>query len=165
MPLVLPATTYDKTKALKARKLIVIFTPTGGAAVNFIGKLADLKGETTVIDSKFPGSDGINRAVDHMATEGVESIVIKDLEDVETVLTAVGGLTGLKFGTAEAFFIDPHDAALKVRYATDVFPCCMQRAGNIEVGGGWSKNPTLEFLSEKAGPITFTPNATITLAP
>jgi len=131
-----------------------------GVPVNIIGKLAEIKADTTVVDSKFTDSEGIARAVDHLAIEGVESITLKDMEDFDTVLDLLGGLSGLKKGSAQAFFVDPNDQPNKCRLVTDVFPCAAQRGGNVSTEG-FAKNPTLEFLSEKLGKITFSKNADI----
>jgi hypothetical protein len=136
---------------------------TTGTPVNIIGKLSEIKGDTTVVTSKFTDAAGMARDIDHLATEGVESITLKDMEDVDTVLDFMGGVSGLVKGAAQAFFIDPADVPGKVRLLSEVFPCAVQRAGNISTEA-FAKNPTLEFLSEKLGKIDFQKNADVTPA-
>ncbi len=140
----------------------VVAGSSGGVPVNIIGKLGRKKGQTTVVASSFPDAEGINRDIDHLATEGKESVVFRDMEDYDTVIALMGGLTGLLTGgTVQIFICQPGDAVGKVRYLSDAFPCCVQRDGDIDVGDGYSKNPTLEFISEKLGKITWTPNADV----
>lgn len=132
-----------------------------GVPVNYIGKLAEIKGDTTVSDSKFPGQDGVSRPVDHTATEAVESITLKDMEDVETVIASMSGkITGITKGTAQAFFVTPADPVGTCRAVSDVFACARQRGGNISTEG-FAKNPTLEFLAEEADGMTLRFNQTV----
>lgn len=132
-----------------------------GVPINYLGKLGEIKGDTTNQDSKFPGSDGVSRSVDHIATEAVESITLKDMEDVETVVASMNGkITGITKGTAQAFFITPDDPVGTCRAVTDVFACARQRGGNISTEG-FAKNPTLEFLGEEADGITLRFNQTV----
>lgn len=159
---VLPTTAFDKTKAAFIRKSYAVFTPTGLSAITIVGKVSDIMGDLTVVDLKQPDAKGVNRPVRHAPSEAVESVVIKDLEDIDTVLSTLGGLTEMKVGKVQFFWVDPSDAAGKVRLMSDEFDCACVRGGTITTGGEWLKNPELKFLSEKLGPITITPNATVT---
>lgn len=152
-----PTTAFDATKIARLVKAFAVFTPTGGAAVTIVGKVVDLDGKTTVIDRKIPDSAGINRADSHFATEAEESVTLTDIEEIDTILTLIGGLTGLPRGSVQFFLIDPRDAANTVRYLSDAFACAVQRDGTIKGDNAVSKNPTLKFLSEKSGAITWTP--------
>jgi hypothetical protein len=146
----MPTTAFDITKAANIRKCFAVFTPTGGIAVTIVGKIAKLHGETTVLERKIPDASGINRPDFHAPLEGDESVEFSDIEEVDTILTLIGGLTGLPRGSVQIFLRDPRDAVNTVRYLSDAFACAVQRGGDIQ-GGGMnevSKNPTLKFLSE-----------------
>lgn len=158
----LPTTAFDKTKAAFIRKSYVVFTPAGGAPVTIVGKVSDIIADLKVVPLKQPDLKGVLRTVRNEPSEGEEAIVVKDLEDIDTVISLLGSLTEMKTGVAQAFYVQPSDAAGKVRYLTDAFPCSCMRSGTITTGAEWLKNPELKFLSEKLGAITFTPNADVT---
>lgn len=157
-----PTLAFDKTKAAFIRKNYAVFTPTGGAATTIVGKTSDIEGKLSVVGLKQPDGAGVLRTVRNAPSEAEESITMTDLEDIDGVISVLGSLTEMKTGTVQFFFCDPSDAALAVRYMTDVFPCSVVRDGTIKTGAEWLKNPSLKFISEKLGPITFTPNAVVT---
>lgn len=133
-----------------------------GATANLVGKVVDLDGKTTVIDRKIPDAAGILRADIHFATEGEESVTLTDIEEIDSVLAFLGGLTGLVHGTVQFFLIDPRDAAGYVRFLSDNLACAVQRDGTIKGDNAVSKNPTLKFLNEKSSPITWSPAGAVT---
>jgi hypothetical protein len=157
----MPVQAFDATKTVFARKSFAVFTPTGGAAVTIVGKIIEPDGKTTIVDRKIPDAAGINRADIHFASEAEESVSFTDIEEIDSVLALLGGLTGLVRGSVQIFVVDPRDLANKVRFLSDAFPCALTREGALKFGdGNVAKNPTLKFLSEKSGAITWTPNGT-----
>lgn len=157
----MPVQAFDATKTVFARKSFAVFTPTGGSATTVVGKIIDADGKTTIVDRKIPDAAGINRADIHFASEAEESVTFVDIEEIDVVLAIMGGLTGMVRGSVQVFVVDPRDAANKVRYFSDAFPCALMRDGAVKMGdGNPAKNPALKFMSEKVGAITWTPNGT-----
>ena len=159
----LPITAFDKTKAAFIRKTYAVFTPAGGGgAVTIVGKVSELDTKLTVVPLKQPDIKGVLRTVRNAPSEAEEAYIISDLEDIDSVISLLGSLTEMKTGTVQFFLVDPSDVAGKVRYLSDDFPCSVMREGSIKSGSEWLKNPTLKFVSEKLGPVTWTPNAVVT---
>jgi hypothetical protein len=130
-----------------------------GAVVNFVGKVFEADGKTTVIDRKIPDANGINRADIHFATEADENYLMTDIEEIDTILAFLSGLTGQVRGTVQFFLRDPRDAAGYVRLLSEAFASSVIRDGSIKGDNTVSKNPTLKFTSEKSGAVSWTPAA------
>ncbi|MDE2105149.1 MAG: hypothetical protein KGL39_48425 [Patescibacteria group bacterium] len=158
----MPTTAFDITKAAKIYKVFAVYTPTGGSPVTFVGKMSNIHAATTIFAREIPDANGVLRADSHFAQSAEEYVDLTDIEEIDALLSALGGLTGLSRGTVQMFFCDARDAVNTVRYLTDAWACAVLRDGDIKTGdtNSVSKNPTLRFLSEKSGPITFTPNGT-----
>lgn len=140
---------FDKTKAVHARWARLDFTPTGGSVVKISCKLLDPDSKLTTSVLKQPGSDDIIRDVEEVALEAEETITLVDIEEIDVVIAALGGLNGLAKGTALGYVRDPRDvtgASGKVRFVISgasgaAFACSLRRPdGAVRMGGAdWSK--------------------------
>ncbi len=145
---------FDKTKAVNARFARLDFTPAaGGGVVKISCKMIDPDSKLTTSVLKQPGADDIIREVDEVAVESEETLTLVDIEEIDTVITALGGLNGLVKGTALAYVRDPRDvtgASGKVRYCISgtggaAFACSLRRPdGAVRMGGNdWAKTSLL----------------------
>ncbi len=157
---VMPTTAFDSSKIARIVKSFAVFTPTGGSPVTIPGKVFEADGKTTVIDRKTPDAAGILRADFHAATEATEDYIMSDIEEIDTILSVIGGFTGMASGTVQFFLRDPRDAANRVRLLSESFSCSVIRDGSVKFDNTVSKNPSLKFMSEKAGAVTWTPAGT-----
>ena len=153
---------FDTTKTVNARWTRVDFTPTGGSVVKLSCKLLDPDSKLTTQILKQPsGTDDINRDVDEVATGSEDTFALVDIEEIDTVLTTLGGLNGLVKGAAVIYVKDPRDAAGKVKYSVAIASCSLRRNdGAMRIGGDWSKT-TLLLRSLTGDKLTWTiaPNA------
>lgn len=148
MPTLTP--TFDPTKGINSRRQRFDFTPSGGALVKISCKMIDPEQKLTTSVLKQPGSDDINRDVAEVAIDAEETITLVDVEEIETIITQLGGLNGLIQGTGTLYVKDPRDAAGKVKAiisgaAGAAFACSIKRPdGAIRIGGqDWSKTSLL----------------------
>ncbi len=130
-----------------------------GGVVNFVGKVFEADGKTTVIDRKIPDSAGIMRPDLHFATEATEEYMMTDIEEIDGLLAFFSGFTSQRRGTVQFFLRDPRDAANVIRLLSESFACAVIRDGAVKGDNTVSKNPTLKFISEKSGAVTWTPAA------
>jgi hypothetical protein len=140
--------TFDATKRVGSRRQRVDFTAIGaGAATKISSRMLDIEGKLTTQTFKAPSAtDDVNRDVTEFAVEAEDIITLVDVEEIDTVITALGGLNELKMGTALIYITDPRDSSGKVRAtlsgaAGAAFACSLKRAdGAIRIGGQeWSK--------------------------
>jgi len=157
-----PVVSFDPTKTAYIGKSKAVFTPTGGAAVNIIGKLVDCDFKTDIVERKVPDANGVLRADRIVGKDAQEHFIFADLEEVDQVLTIMGGLTGVKKGTVQLFAKDPDDAVNTVKYLTDVFACTVIVKGPTKLGGGDFSKMSLVFMSTKGSAVTITTNAPVT---
>ena len=145
---------FDKTKTVNARWARIDFTPTGGSVIKISCKLLDPDSKLTTAILKQPSAvDDIISEVDEVEVEREETITLVDIEEIDVVIAALGGLNGLAKGTALGYVRDPrdvHGAAGKVRYAISgpssaAFACSLRRPdGAVRMGGNdWSKTSLL----------------------
>ena len=147
---------FDPSKAVNARWSRVDFTPTGGSVVKISCKLLDPDSKLTTQILKQPGADDLNRDVAEVATEAEDTFALVDIEEIDTILSALGGLNGLKQGAAVLYVKDPRDAAGKVRYTVTLSACSLRRNdGAMRIGGDWSKT-TLLLRSLTGDKLTWT---------
>lgn len=132
---------FDKTKTAAIRWGRLDFTPAGGALVKISGKIFEPDSKVQTVMLKQPGADDALHPVDEVLLEVEESIVVADIEEIDTVLSVLGGLNGLVKGTAKIYLRDPRDAADKTKYllsgaAGAAFDCSVKRPdGAIRMGG------------------------------
>jgi hypothetical protein len=161
-PLSVPTTTFDPTKIVYGAKTYAVFTPTGGSAVNFVGKLMEPDFKTETVNRSVPDASGALRPDATRAKSAEETFTLTDLEEIDTVLAFMGGLTGIKIGTVQLFIVDPASAVNTIRLSSDVFNCtAMVKSGTMKIGGGDFSKISLSFVSNKgsAGAVALTPNA------
>lgn len=126
----LPNVSFDPTKTVVAQKSYAVFTPSGGAAVNLVGKLANYEQTIDTIKREVPGADMLLRP-DRVVGIRHNEMFKFELEDVKSLTGIFGGLSGIKQGTVELFITDPNDAAGKVAIKTNAFACTATLDGGI----------------------------------
>ncbi len=144
---------FDKTKAVNARWARLDFTPTGGSIVKISCKMIDPDSKLTTAVLSQPGTDDVISEVDEVEVSREETILLVDIEEIDIVIAQLGGLNGLKKGTALGYVRDPRDAtgaSGKVRYcisgaASAAFACSIRRPdGAVRIGGAdWAKTSLL----------------------
>ena len=140
--------TFDKTKTVAARWARVDFTPTGGSVVKLSGKLLDVDAKITTAVLKQPGTDDLNHAVDEVAVEMDESVTLVDIEEIDAILSLLGGFNGFAKGAAVVYVKDPRDAAGKVKYTIPSFACSVKRPDSaIRMGGQDFSKSSLVFTN------------------
>ncbi|MBL9187926.1 MAG: hypothetical protein JNK23_10635 [Opitutaceae bacterium] len=134
--------TFDPTKTAHIRWARFDFTPTSGSLVSISAKVVDLESKVTTAVLKQPGAGELNRNVDEVTLEVEESFTLVDLEEIDVVLSVLGGLSGIKKGAGILWLKDPRDAAGKVKYKISLTACSVKRTdGAIKFGGGeWAKS-------------------------
>lgn len=146
--------TFDKNKTVNARWARIDFTPTSGSVVKLSCKLLDPESKLTTAILKQPSAiDDVITEVDEVEVEREETLTLVDIEEIDTVIAALGGMNGLVKGTALGYVRDPRDArgaSGKVRYAisgpsSSAFACSLRRPdGAVRMGGNdWSKTSLL----------------------
>ncbi len=134
--------TFDPTKTVNSRFQRTDFTPAGGSVIKISSKMIDMESKLTTAVLKQPGSDDIVRDVDEVAVEAEETITLVDVEEIEVVIAALGGLNGLVKGTAKHYIKDPRDAsAAVVKFSLSgasgaAYACSIKRPdAAIRIGG------------------------------
>ena len=137
---------FDPTKAVNSRRQRLDFTPTGGSVVKISAKMIDVDRKLSTAVLKQPGNDDINHDVAEVAVDSEETIVLVDVEELDVIIAALGGLNGLVAGAALAYVKAPRDATGVTRAtisgaAGAAFACSIKRPdGPIRIGGAdWSK--------------------------
>jgi len=135
MPL---ASTFDKTKTAKPIRSLIVFDPEGAAvAVSISCKILDVDSKLTTVMLKQPGPDDLNHSVDEIGTDVDESMTLVDIEEIDLLITTLGGMQGIVKGSAQVYVRDPRDAASKVKYHIPITYCSLKRAdGAVRFGGG-----------------------------
>lgn len=133
--------TFDATKTVTSRRQRFDFTPASGTAVKISCKSIDLGGKLTTAILKQPGADDINRDVAEVPLDAEDLITLKDIEEIDVVLTLLGGLNALKVGTGIAYVKDPRDATSVVKYSVTgpagaAFACTIKRPDDALTMGG-----------------------------
>ena len=150
MPTIQLTPTFDPTKAIHSRRQRFDFTPANGSLVKISCKMIDLESKLTTSVLKQPGLDDILRDVAEVAVENEETITLVDVEEIDTIMTALGGVNGLVQGTGILYVKDPRDATGQVKFtlsaaAGAAFACSIRRPdGAVRIGGvDWSKTSLL----------------------
>lgn len=154
----LPTAAFDPTKTVVPQKSIAVFTPTGGTAVNLIGKVANYDQSMEFVRREVPGSDNLLRADRIVPIRQSESFKF-ELEEVARLVDVFGGLSGAKQGTVELYIVDPDDAAGKVAIKTNAFSCLATLEGGINFSANEFSKGTIMFEAREK--ITFTIDATV----
>ncbi len=154
----IPTATFDETKTIIPQKSFIEFTPTGGSAVDLVGKLADYNQTLTTLMRKVPAADGLLRPDRNVPIEHEQSIVW-EAEDMDKVSTIFGGLQGgLVKGTAELWVVDPDDASTKCAVKSNVFNCTVELDGGINFETAKLSTCKIKFVALEK--IVLTPDAT-----
>ncbi len=159
---------FDKTKTVNARWARLDFTPAGGSVVKISCKMLDPDSKLTTSVLKQIGADDLLHDAEEVAVEVEETLTLVDIEEIDVVLAALGGLNGLVKGTALGYVRDPRDvlgAAGKVRYSISgaagaAFACSLRRPdGAVRMGGtDWSKT-SLMIRNLSGAKLVWTPAA------
>jgi len=158
--------TFDPTKKVLGRWAHFVYTPAGVAPtpVNLRGRLCNMTADLKTLLSKSPDdAEGVLRADDEFPLEADESFTLADIEEFETVVAALGGLTKMaKGGTGILYIRQPGDATGKIRLASSSFKCSMKKpTGAVKLAGEDFAKTSVEIVNLSGAEITFTSAATL----
>ncbi len=168
MPTLTLTPSFDKTKTVNARWARFDFTAAGGALVAISCKMIDFDSKLETAVLKQPGADDLIHDADEVEVGVEETITLVDIEEIDLVLTALGGLNGLKKGVGKAYVRDPRDAkgaAGKVRYLVSAtgsadFACSLRRPdGAVRMGGADFSKTSLTVRNLSGAKLLWTANA------
>lgn len=141
MPLTLDKS-FDPTKTITSRYQRTDFIPSGGSVVKISSKMIDVDSRLITALLKQPAGGDINRDVAEVAIEAEETVLLVDVEEIEAIWTALGGINGLVLGTAKHYVKDPRDASAAVcklsitGAAAAAYSCSIKRPdGAVRIGG------------------------------
>ena len=153
MPLQIPATAFDPSATIIARKSFITFTPAGGgaqSALNIVCQKIEVEASVDYVENEVPSGKYImtNRKVPKKLNFEVKA----ELSDVNPVIDYFGSLPFSGKGTAEVFVCDPDDATGKVAVHLKPFPCEFSSDGSLTFEGeNFTKlNVVIEALAEVA---------------
>jgi hypothetical protein len=162
--------TFDATKTVASRRQRVDFTPVGGGSVVKIScRLMDIDPKLTTQTFKHPSAtDDTNRDVAEIEIEAEDTITAVDVQEIDTIADALGGLNGLVLGTAMIYITDPRDATGKVRAivaggtkaAPVAFSCSLRKPdGAIRIGGTEFAKSSLLIRNLSGAKLVWAPGA------
>lgn len=154
----LPNVTFDSTKTVVAQKSYAVFTPTGGTAINLVGKLVNYDQTLDTIKREIPGADGLLRADRVVGIRHTETFKL-ETEDVKRLTEIFGALAGIKQGTVALYMTDPKDASGKCSLLTNTFACTATLDGGLAFQNGEFSKATISF--EALEKVTFTADANV----
>lgn len=119
-------------------------------------------------DLKAPDDKGILRVIGTVVVEQGESFKFQLLEAKRLIelfpssaTVGAGNLAGyLPDKTVQIWTKDPRDASGKVCLKSEPFTCTLVREGGLKLGDGKWSEVNMKVISQKAGLIDFTPDAT-----
>ena len=156
--------TFDPTKKVLGRWAHLVYTPAGVSPtlVHIRARLCNLTADLKTVLSKSPDSIGVLRADGEQPLEADESFTLADIEEFETVVTALGGLTSMKTGgTAVLYLRQPDDASGKMRIATGSFKCSLKKPkGDVKLAGDDFAKTSIEVVNLSGAELTFSYAAT-----
>jgi hypothetical protein len=163
MPLTLPTASFSAAQTIFGAKVIVDFTPTGGAVTHIACKLVDLANKSATVERHVPGTDMVSRPDRQATKEASETFELVDIEEIDAVLTFMTSFSAKnQTGVATIWVIDQNDnTATSVRLKSEVgFKASLKvKDGTTKFGGGDFSKVSLTLLSLADHGIVFTPNA------
>lgn len=155
--------TIDKSKAAQVRWAVAVFEPdlpADAEDVTLKGRAMRPNSTLTTATLNWPDDQGINRPILEIPVEANEDITLADIAEFDTLLDALGGLTGFKLGKVTVYARDPRDAAGKFRYKLGPFDCSMRKPdGEIAFGGNDYSLASVVFKNLSGTALTWVPNA------
>jgi len=162
MPITLPVASFGPSKTVFASKCIAVFTSKNGVVTNIISKVGQIATKQSTVECLFPGTDNIMRPQRSCMKDAEERFELVDMENVDDVLTFMGGFTGSHRLCSCVLWICEQDdpTGTSVRYRTNAFLCSVTvKGGTTKYGGGDFAKISLDILSLEPTRIVFNPNA------
>jgi hypothetical protein len=155
----LPTATFDPTKTIVGRQLIVSLT-IATVTTNFLAQLAAYDPTAELARLLAPGASNGPAYTARVWQKAVAEILKVETEEVEKVRALLGSFIGLKTGTCTIYIRDPDDAANTVAYKSDDFACTVYRdPSTISFGGDSPSKVMLVIESNKDGAIAWDDDA------
>lgn len=155
----LPTATFDPTKTIVGRQLIVSLT-ISAVTTNFLAKVASYEPAAEQGRLQAPGASNGPAFTARVWQKSIAEIIKIETEEVEKVRALLGSFVGQKTGTCTIYIRDPDDAANTVAYKSDDFACTIYRdAGAIGFGGDDASKVMLVIESNKDGAIAWDDDA------
>jgi hypothetical protein len=157
---VLPAVTHDKTKTVIGRKSVLIITPAGGAAKNY---LVDYLGDGGALDVgryTAPGADNGPAFTPETWLKSRSELFRFRTKEIKKIIADFGSLNFHTSATATMIVRDPRDAANKAALVSEAnFACSVYRdPAEVAHSGDNPSEITIVIESHKDGAITWTPD-------
>jgi hypothetical protein len=157
----LPTATYDPTKTIVGRQLIVSIT-IAAASTHFLAQLASYDPAAELGRLLAPGASNGPAYTARVWQKSIAEVFKVETEEVEKVRALLGSFVGLKTGTCTIYIRDPDDAANTVAYKSDDFACTIYRdPATISFGGDNPSKVMLVIESNKDGAISWDDDASV----
>lgn len=159
----LPTATYDKAKTVVGRQSILTLT-IATVATHLLGKVVDYDPTLELGRNQAPGAGGAPARTARVWEKSIAEIVKFETDEIEKVRALLGSFVGKKDGTCTLYVRDPDDAANKVAYKSDDFPCAIYRdPATIRFSGDNPSTVTLMIESTKDGAIAWVKDADVSV--
>lgn len=157
----LPSATFDPSKTIVGRQLIVSVT-IAAVTTNFLAQLAAYDPVAELGRLQSPGASNGPAYTSRVWQRSIGEMFKIETEEVEKVRALLGSFVGLKSGTCTIYVRDPDDAANTVAYKSDDFACAIYRdPGTINFGGDAASKVMLCIESNKDGAIAWDDDASV----
>lgn len=155
----LPIATFDPTKTIVGRQLIISIT-IAAATTNFLASLAAYDPTAELGRLMAPGASNGPSFTARVWQKSIGELFKVETAEVEKVRALLGSFVGLKSGTCTIYVRDPDDAADTVAYKSDNFACAIYRdPSTINLGGDAESKVMLCIESNKDGAIAWDDDA------
>lgn len=155
----LPTATFDPTKTIVGRQLIISIT-IAAVTTNFLASLAAYDPAAELGRLVAPGASGGPSYTARVWQKSIGEMLKVETAEIEKVRSLLGSFVGLKSGTCTIYVRDPDDAANTVAYKSDDFACAIYRdPSTINMGGDAASQVTLVIESNKDGAIAWDDDA------
>jgi len=157
----LPSATFDPTKTIVGRQLIVSIT-IAAVSTHFLASLASYDPTAELGRLMAPGASNGPAYTARVWQKSIGELFKVETEEVEKVRALLGSYVGLKSGTCTIYIRDPDDATGTVAYKSDDFACAIYRdPSTISLGGDAAAKVTLVIESNKDGAIAWDDDASV----
>jgi hypothetical protein len=157
---VIPAVSHDKAKTVIGRKSVLIITPAGGAAKNYLVDFLTDGASTDIGRYQAPGSANGPAYTPKTWEKSIAEMWKFRTKELKKVIADFGSLNFHKAGTATMIIRDPDDAANKAALVSEEnFPCSIYRdPSEIQHSGDNPSEITIVIESHKDGRVSIVPD-------
>jgi len=155
----IPTSPFDPAKSIFAG-LCVVQIKIGATTYVFESKMLKHTLEQEIKHIEHPDAAGVLRRVRSVITKQFESWKF-EMDEAKRVLDLFGNaLAGRAVAEATLWIPDPDDASGLIALKSEVlFACFVTRDGDMDFGNSEFTKATITIESNKAGAVTFTPDA------